>query len=294
MPGLACSMPEGKDLPNDKRWGIRWGFCGKSFWDLLHLSGVVGIPIAVAVGVSFASWAINDQQQYAEDKRAEVQRETEEQRAQGEALQAYLEEMGNLILDEDPRGAEPDEEVRLLARARTLSVLSRVDSVGKRIVVQFLYEAQLIGESEQPYSDTGPTNLLQGADLSGADLSGINLRGAALTQVDLSNANLTEAVLIDADLSGADLTDATLIDAELGSASLHSAQLNNSDLRGAYLQGANLKLADLSGAILSRPESPDRMAEIPNTEQIPKQAQIDLAIGDEETVLPDELQRPEA
>jgi uncharacterized protein YjbI with pentapeptide repeats len=97
-------------------------------------------------------------------------------------------------------------------------------------------------------------------DLSGADLSEINLSGANLARADLSNArlgganlsgaNLSRAKLFRADLSQADLSRAVLFKANLSQADLAGANLNGADLSGAYLIRANLSGASLIGACL--------------------------------------------
>jgi uncharacterized protein YjbI with pentapeptide repeats len=89
---------------------------------------------------------------------------------------------------------------------------------------------------------------LSGAYLSGADLRGADLRGAYLSGADLSGADLRGAYLSGADLSGADLSGADLSGADLRGAYLSGADLSGADLRGAYLSGADLRGAYLSGA----------------------------------------------
>ncbi len=103
-------------------------------------------------------------------------------------------------------------------------------------------------------------NLMQ-ADLSGAQLSGVNLREAWLNEAQLSDAKLREAdlsgaclqraYLCDADLSGADLHDTNLSEANLFRANLSRANLRGANLSRAYLGSANLGDADLLGANLS-------------------------------------------
>jgi hypothetical protein len=61
--------------------------------------------------------ALEEQQASLEDRRAKAERELAEQRAQDEALQAYLDQMGSLLLEKDLRTSEEDSEVRMLARA---------------------------------------------------------------------------------------------------------------------------------------------------------------------------------
>jgi hypothetical protein len=136
----------------------------------------------------------------------------EEQRAQDAALQAYLDQMGTLLLKEDLRKSEEGSEVRTLARARTKTVLERLDSRRTAAVIEFLIEAELA----------------QLVGLSGTNLSKVNLIGANLSSANLSNANLLGTNLIGANLSFANLSDA--------------------DLFGTDLSGADLSYADLSGA----------------------------------------------
>jgi uncharacterized protein YjbI with pentapeptide repeats len=246
------------------------GVSDKKFWDYLEL--LIG-PAVLAVGAAWLNWALRQREARLEDKRleeanhAQQQREreravteearrerereaqaaqsereleVENQRAQDAALQAYLDQMSQLLLDKAPplRQSEEDSEVRTLARARTLTVLSRLDGDRKAQVVQFLYESGLIAGA-QPI-----------VDLSGADLSRTNLRGGRLFQANLSYANLREA-----DLSrGANLREANLSYANLSGADLSMmSDLSYASLIGADLSGANLSHANLAWATITDP-----------------------------------------
>jgi len=151
--------------------------------------------------------------------------ELEEQRAQENALPAYLDQMVRLLNDKDRplRRSEGGDEESILAKGRTLSVLPRLDGERKARVLQFLYETGLIIK-----------------DRSVVDLLGANLRGAALRGVDLNGANLGGADLRGADLNGANLREVNL----------HWADLKSANLSGAYVGMTDLSLADLSGADL--------------------------------------------
>jgi hypothetical protein len=93
----------------------------------------------------------------------------------------------------------------------------------------------------------GDHNLYFGSNLEPfADLSGVNLVIA-----DLTNANLTGAFLPAANLNSALLTDASLINANLTAANLNSANLTGALLGSASLTFANLTNANLTGAILA-------------------------------------------
>nr|MBA2715066.1 hypothetical protein [Rubrobacteraceae bacterium] len=169
----------------------RWtGFRGMTVRDWLQL---LIVPLALVV-IGFLFTAQQDQRQQKiedqraqqaqkiENKRAEAERELAVQRAQDEALQSYLDQMSSLLLQKDLREAKGDSEVRTLARARTLTVLSRLDSSRKEQVVRFLSEAHLLQgadeNNEQPVIVLGGLGGLGGADLKGVDLSGADLSGA--------------------------------------------------------------------------------------------------------------------
>jgi uncharacterized protein YjbI with pentapeptide repeats len=263
-----------------KPWTLR-EFGGQTLWDWLHLLSALAIPVVLAAaGLWFTAQQdqrqreIEDQRvkqaQKIETDRAEAERELAEQRAQDEALQAYLSQMSSLLLEKDLRDSKEDSEVRNLARARTLTVLGRLDSSRKADVMQFLVEADLV----QRVDGKDPIIGLSGADLSGAnlseaDLSYANLGEADLSEAHLSEAHLSEALLRYADLSGTNLSDAILREADLRSANLGGADLSDAILRGANLGDAipglslhtnlhnanlifaNLSRADLNHAVLS-------------------------------------------
>jgi hypothetical protein len=84
------------------------------------------------------------QAQEIENQRAEAERELAEQCAQDEALQDYLDQMSSLLLEKNLRDSEEGSEARTLARARTRTVLGRLDPRRKTQVMQFLVEADLV------------------------------------------------------------------------------------------------------------------------------------------------------
>jgi hypothetical protein len=107
-----------------------------------------------------------------------------EQRAQDDALQAYLDQMSAMLIptNQDQPSlykARPGDSLSSVARARTLTVLPRLDADRKARVVQFLYESGLIAK-DRPILDLRGANLM-GADLSMADLSWAELSGAYLS-----------------------------------------------------------------------------------------------------------------
>src|SRR5829696_6943208 len=236
----------------------RWGFRGMTVRDWLPIGGALLVPLVIALGI----WAITWQLEKLENQRAETERELAEQRAQDEALQAYLDQMSQLILDrkllEIEQGNSVHEQgdpVHTLAQARTSTAILRLDAEHNESVTHFLITSGLAVRSE------ASARLLRGSTLSHAKLSGAHLSNADLSGADLSNALMVNANLIGADLSGADLSDSLLDNADLV-AHLPNADLSDASLIGADLSDANLFDADLSdanliGADLSRADLSD-------------------------------------
>jgi uncharacterized protein YjbI with pentapeptide repeats len=213
----------------------------KTLWDWMSL---FIIPLILTAGGVWFSWT-----------QTQVTNETENGRAQDTALQAYLDQMSELILEKDLNDSKKNSKVRTLARARTLTLLARLDPSRKSEVMLFLIEADLIQQREGesvPVISLSRADLseadLHRANLSGVNLSEANLHGADLSEADLSEANLSTVDLSEADLSGADLSEANLILADLSGADLIAADLRRANLSAPVLRGADLTAADLSGA----------------------------------------------
>jgi uncharacterized protein YjbI with pentapeptide repeats/cell division protein FtsB len=225
----------------------RWGFRGMTVRDWLPIVGALLVPLVLALGI----WGITWQLDKLENQRAEAERELVEQRAQDEALRAYLDQMSQLILDrkllEVEQGHpvhEPGDPVHTLAQARTSTAILRLDAQHNESVTHFLITSSLSVRSKDS------ARLLRGSTLSHAKLSGAHLPNADLGDADLSGADLSNALMVNANLIGADLSGANLSNTLLDNADL-VAHLPNADLSGANLIGANLSDANLFSADLS-------------------------------------------
>jgi hypothetical protein len=213
------------------------------------VAGVVGsLSALAAVGNLYVSRRNLQQERELELERAERERDLEKQRAQEDALPAYLDQMVQLLNDRDRplRQSQVGDEVSILGRVRTLTVLPRLDGGRKRSVIQFLYESGLITRDgvivDLKGADLSGADLSEAADLSGADLSGANLRKATLRRTSVSGG----------DLSGTNLSESNLSESNLSNANLSwAADLREANLMGTYLRGANMRGADLTGADLS-------------------------------------------
>jgi uncharacterized protein YjbI with pentapeptide repeats len=227
------------------------GLANRTFWDWLRL---LVVPVVLALGgyLFNQSESRRARQEAAEqhrveqeltNQRAQTDREIAEQGRQDAALQAYLDHIGELLLDNDKalrKSAEGDE-VRTLARARTLTVLRRLDGERKARVMQFLYEAGLIRK------DANLVDLKE-ADLHGALLSDAHLSQAYLVKANLGRANLDGANLAYANLSEAVLSEANLIGADLSRAILDNANLSGAE--GITNEELEQQAASLKGATM--------------------------------------------
>jgi Pentapeptide repeats (8 copies) len=195
---------QGKELPH-----------AKMLWDWLGLL----VPVVLAIGGFFLTRSENRYALQLEERREAEARKLDTERAQDAALQAYLDQMTQLLLHEKLRTSQPDDEVRSVARARTLTVLRVLRGVRSATVLQFLYEARLIGGIKEEGGLSGTIDAivsLEGAGLLWANLAGANLQGANLQWTSLTGANL----------EGADLTHCKVTREQLAQAlSLEGAKL---------------------------------------------------------------------
>ena len=86
-----------------KPWTLR-EFGGQMVWDWLHLLSALAIPVVLALARLYFEAQLDERQRSIENQRAEAERELAEQRAQDEALQAYLDQMSQLIVDRVSQG----------------------------------------------------------------------------------------------------------------------------------------------------------------------------------------------
>ena len=229
----------------------------KMLWDWMDL---LLMPLVLTGGVILLNRSGREKERQRAEERAALDREIATDHQHQEALQTYFNQMADLLLKEK-LSKFSSEEVRNIARIRTLTVVRGLDSKRKGSVLLFLKDSELI--------DREAVIDLSGADLSGAsvafaslnrvnlseaNLSGANLSGTNLNKSYLGGTNLSGANLSSANLGGADLFQANLSGANLTQAKLSEANVNGADLRGSCLNKADLREADLSLADLSGTE----------------------------------------
>jgi Pentapeptide repeats (8 copies) len=223
------------------------------------LATIVAGVVAAVIGalVTYYLGGLREKQRQERERAlVQVMQERERERAQDIALQAYYEQIGQLLTEHDLRNTQRIE-LRELARSHTLTALRGLDGNGKGSLLTFLHSAGLIIGAE-------PSVALIGADFQGVDLEDAFLQGASLQGAILNGANLQEADLLTADLQGADL---------------QGANLQGTRLQDVFLQGTRLREADLQGA--------DLRATYGLTQE-----QLEHAYRDQHTLYPDNLKPP--
>ncbi len=118
-----------------------------TLWEWLDL---LIIPIVLALGGYLFTRSENRKTQEIAEQQRDLDRKIADARRQDDLLQAYLDGMSQLLTDGDRplHRAQPSDNLSTVARARTLTALSRLDGGRKRSVVQFLYESGLIGPAQ--------------------------------------------------------------------------------------------------------------------------------------------------
>lgn len=228
----------------------------KTLWDWLEL---LIVPAVLAAAAILFNAGERRREQKSADQRDKTSREIADENRRQTLLQSYLDKITELLLEQNLQDPAAPRAVRTIARAHTLAVLRVLDPKRKAVVLQFLYDSELIARNQKSvdlgganfsFIDFDPSSQSIPRNLSNIDLSGAILTGAQSSGLDLSSANLSDSVLWLADLERTRLVGADLRNANLMAAQLVSADLSAANLAGANLQSANLTRAKLDGAIL--------------------------------------------
>jgi uncharacterized protein YjbI with pentapeptide repeats len=212
---------------------------GKTLWDLLQLLAALAIPVVVGLG---AAWYTAQQRKVSESETRDNQRHA--------TLQAYLDKMSELLLNGNLAEQTADGQLNpeykrgcLVARVRTITVLTQLDARRISYVFAFLREAELMSATKDDNAISLKNADLHAVDWSQADLCGADLRGANLSGANLSGAIFFSIIYVPrafgstivipnhANLSGADLSGANLRGAKVTDEQLATAK----SLQGATM-----------------------------------------------------------
>ena len=231
--------------------GSRWtGFAGKTLWDWLQL---LVIPLALALLAFVLNVFENERDRRREADQTARAESLAAERAREDALDAYLDRMSDLLLNEHLQSSRPGSEVQTVARSLTLTVVRRLDPARKGLVIRFLAESRLLGLDPRrkvvvtPRSRTVTNDVPPPVSLGDADLRGVMLDRATLFAADFS----------EADLRGARFRDAVVAGSSFEAADLRGADFTGADFHGGILTGGGagprpaFGIADLEGACVS-------------------------------------------
>lgn len=128
---------------------------GKTLWDWMQL---LIIPAVLAVAGYAFTLTTSQNERRATEQRSKDEQKAAEQRSKTERyialdnqlenrLQDYLDRMSELLLEKNLRKSMPDDEVRYIAQARTLSILAQVKDERTVSILQFLHNLNLINKN---------------------------------------------------------------------------------------------------------------------------------------------------
>lgn len=228
----------------------------KTLWDWLEL---LIVPLVLASSGYIVNRAVQRGERVRSENNAILERQIAEDSLREAALQSYLDKMADLLLERGLRSSSEPDEVRAVARSKTLTVLRRLDGSRRAVLLRFLKETNLIDTTDSVVDLQGAqldNSVLELVDLQGVNLEGVSLKESILAQSLLSSSNLTDADLSKSNLSNADLRQSLMFRANLSNSDLTHADLRGGDmrfanLRGAILRGANLEAANFNQADIS-------------------------------------------
>ncbi len=220
------STPQGKTTATEMQ-------PAKSLWDWLGLLATLAIPVVVGLG---AAWYTAQQRKVSESETRDNQRHA--------TLQAYLDKMSELLLNGNLAERTADGQLNpeykrgcLVARVRTITVLTQLDARRIGYVFAFLREAELMSATKDDNAISLKNADLHAVDWSQADLCGADLRGANLSGANLSGAIFFSIIYVPRAFGG------TIVIP------------NRADLSGANLRGANLRGAKVTDEQLAKAAS---------------------------------------
>lgn len=230
---------------------------GKTLWDWMQLFLV---SLTLSVRLFFLNRAEREIERQRTEDRVKLEREIALDRQQEAALQTYFDKISDLLLKEKLLTTDV-KEVRDVARTRSISILRVLDTRRSNLVIQFLREAKLITDENSILNGANMVGMnlqgldfqwvyLQGANLDQADLRGAKLWDANLQRCRLQETNLSQADLQGANLQGVSLWQANITQVVLMSANLQGARFSKANLQDADLSDANMQGADFSDANL--------------------------------------------
>ena len=143
------------------------GFGDNKLWEWLNL---LILPVTLALGANLVSMQQNRRGLQEGEAQHQTDLQIAEDTRQEETLDAYIDQVMQLLLEKNLRASGPGSDIREVARIHTLTALRRLNTTRQRILLQFLDEAGLVNQDN-------PLINLSEIDLSGIQLSSTHSNG---------------------------------------------------------------------------------------------------------------------
>ena len=180
------------------------------------------------------------------------QLEINERNNQEEILQKYLDDIEKLILDNKLNDDDDNNQARVIAQVKTLTVLRRLTSQlgnDKAIILQFLYDAELIVSQDDCDGLSQDSKLnLESCDFTKVDLQNAFFKGLSLVNVDFKKSNFTNSYFVKSNFLASNFSEANLQNTNFESSYLIAVFFIKTNLKNANFQNTNLTDVKLEGA----------------------------------------------
>lgn len=216
---------------NEKELGPK----SKTLWDWLDL---LIIPIVLTI----IAWLFKEFEKVKSDEK-------EKSAQQSATCDNFIKIITELNLKHALATDKPKQGADKIARSRVNFVLNILDGDRKGLVLQFLYESELINKT--------PKILLNGANFKDSILDGIvlensEIKGAYFHKASITSSNLNNSSFIGSDFSGADISNSEVGNTDLSYCNLSNGKIQNMDLTSVNFEGANLNGTDLEGSTIKK------------------------------------------
>jgi hypothetical protein len=257
----------------------------KTLWDLMEL---LIIPVVLSVGAYLFSRAERARELRINAEQSKRDREAALDQTREIALQTYFDRMTELIIEKKLRESKSDDEVRAIARIRTLTVLEQLDGMRRGILLKFLYESGLIFRKHKDDNGIEKEPVIK---MRGANLGDVIMMGGKFENIDLAGARLRKSYWIDTDFENAMLIDTDFTEANFVNAWMVCVELNKANLVGALFTLTKLRNANLCGAVMAgtnpKAKSFADAEKLPKVSATLKLSDLQGAKYDAETIFPD-------
>ena len=207
----------------------------KTLWDWLDL-------LLIPLIITLTGWYIS-----RSEKNNDIAREKEKN--QQNIRENYLKIITSLLLEHNLQNSEEGDVVRSVAKAHTTTFLRNADNTRRGIILQFLYESDLI--SENPIIDLLGVKL-NSCHFDKIKLINIEITGAYFRECSFVKSNLENSIFCASNFSGSNLSYSNLKNVDFTYCDMIDTEIIGVDLRQAKIEGVDFTNANLKESTISK------------------------------------------